>query len=68
MLKIKNIIKNYLLVNFASLSLSITDANQFTVTSYGFTKNQITQLHTCNKGWRQIANTSTTVLLKKQCS
>jgi hypothetical protein len=39
MLKIKRHYQNYLLVNFASLNLSITDANQFTVISYGTLKN-----------------------------
>jgi hypothetical protein len=37
----KYIIKDYLFVNFASLNLSATDANQFTVTSYGTLKTQL---------------------------
>jgi hypothetical protein len=52
-------------VNFASLNLSATDANQFTVTSYGTLKNQIIPLLIYNKRLGiKIANTSATVLLK----
>jgi hypothetical protein len=54
--------QNYLLVNFASLNLSPTDASQFTVTSYGTLKTRITPLHTCNK--RSEALKSQTLLLQ----
>jgi extracellular elastinolytic metalloproteinase len=62
----KDIIKNYLLVNFASLNLSITDANQFTVTSYGTLKNPDYSIAYLQQevGAIKIANTSATVLLK----
>jgi hypothetical protein len=57
--------QNYLLVNFASLNLSPTDASQFTVTSYGTLKTRITP-HTCNKRSEALKsqNTSATVVLK----
>jgi hypothetical protein len=51
MLKIKRHYQKLPTCKFCSLNLSITDANQFTVISYGTLKIQITQLHTCNRGW-----------------
>jgi extracellular elastinolytic metalloproteinase len=62
----KDIIKNYLLVNSASLNLSVTDANQFTVTSYGTLKNPDYSIAYLQQevGGIKIANTSATVLLK----
>ncbi|RTY80575.1 T9SS type A sorting domain-containing protein [Flavobacterium sp. LS1P28] len=62
----KDIIKNYLLVNFASLNLSATDANQFTITSYGTLKNSDYLIAYLQQevGGVKIANTAATVLLK----
>ncbi|RTY98612.1 T9SS type A sorting domain-containing protein [Flavobacterium sp. RSP49] len=62
----KDIIKNYLLVNFASLNLSASDANQFTITSYGTLKNKeyLVAYLQQEVGGIKIANTSATVLLK----
>jgi hypothetical protein len=65
MLKIKRIIKNYLLVNFASLNLSITDANQFTVTSYGTLKIRLLNCIPATRVGGKLPYH--TVLLKKQC-
>jgi hypothetical protein len=47
------------------LNLSITDANQFTVTSYGTLKIQITQLHTCNKRLEALNTTHQPQCFKK---
>jgi extracellular elastinolytic metalloproteinase len=62
----KDIIKSYVLANLASLNLSVTDANQFTITSYGTLKNKEYLIAYLQQeiGGVKIANTSATVLLK----
>ena len=63
----KDLIKNYLLANFTSLNLSVTDANQFTITSYGTLKNPDFLIAYLQQevGGVKIANTAATVVFKK---
>jgi extracellular elastinolytic metalloproteinase len=62
----KDIIKSYLLVNATSLNLSVTDANQFSVSSYGTLKNPEYLIAYLQQevGGIKVDNTSATVLLK----